>query len=263
MILRLLLFLILLLFAAPCHAEKTPVGTLLDDLLLAFEEPSPEAMDRIGADLASVDDPVAVSVAERWKEIYLDSSFRLYYDGVDDPSLLRIPDPSKHAFIVLGYCLRGGEMEPELVSRCGAAAAIARAYPESVLVCTGGPTGGNNPDRHTEGGLMCAWLTEHGGLSGERVYAEEKALTTAENAVFSFRILQDLQIETVTLVTSGYHMRWALMVFHAVAEQNRLEGFPVEIVGNWCCDVSPALGYDSMNASLAVSQLRSLLVTVP
>ena len=260
---RLLLFLLALGVLSSCHAEKTPAGILLDDLLLAYESPSMEALRQIDEDLAAVDDPVAVDVADRWEEIYLDDAFRLYMDGEDDPSLLEIPDPSKHAFIVLGFCLSDGEMEPELISRCDAAADIARAYPESLVVCTGGATGRNNPDRHTEGGLMCARLTEVSGLPADHVFAEENAGSTVENALFSFRMLREKGIETVTLVTSGYHMRWALMVFHAVAEQNRLDGFPVEIIGNWCCDVPPSPGCDEMNASIAISQLRMLLVSEP
>lgn len=39
-----------------------------------------------------------------------------------------IPDTSSHAFIVLGYELKDGEMTDELKGRCKAAAAAAKMY---------------------------------------------------------------------------------------------------------------------------------------
>ena len=256
---RLFVLLFALLIVVPCRAEEFSSRVLLNDLRSAALDPSPECLRKIDEDLAETDDPVLTAVAERWKEVYLDPSFRLYFDSTDDPSLLAVPDPSKHAFVVLGFCLKDGGMEPELCRRCDAAAAAARAFPDSLLVCTGGPTGGNNPHRHTEAGLMRLYLMFARGIPSCRIDLDEEAMTTVENAVNVFRILRDRGIETITLVTSGYHMRWALMIFYAVAEQSRQDGYSVEIIGNWCCDVPPAAGYDLMNVSIAVSQLRSVL----
>lgn len=248
------------LFAGTCSAEalpeRSPANRLLDKLLSMYKEPSADLLSRIDEDVAEMDDPLMSAVSGYWKEIYLDASFRLYYDSVDDPSLLEIPDPSRHAFVVLGYCLKDGEMEPELKKRCKAAATVAAAFPEAVLICTGGPTGINNPDRHTEAGLMARYIRKTFSIPSARIFLDEAARTTVENALYSFRILRDNGIKTITLVTSGYHMRWALMIFHAAAEQSRLDGYPVEIIGNWCCDVPPAPGYDETNPSIAISQLR-------
>ena len=245
--------------AVPAQADKTPEDTLLSDLQQAYDDPSAESLSRIDQDLEAVTDPVFAFVAERWKEIYLDPSFTLNYDGTDDPFLLPVPDPSSHAFVVLGFCLRDGEMQPELKSRCRAAATAARAWPEALIICTGGPTGVNNPDRKTEAGLMRRYLVRTCKIPSGRILAEKEARTTVENAVNTFRILRERNIRSITLVTSGYHMRWALMVFHTVAWQNQRDGYPVEIIGSWCCDVPPAPGYDRMNAELALSQLRQLL----
>jgi len=43
-----------------------------------------------------------------------------------------IPDTSSHAFIVLGYELKDGEMTDELKDRCKAAAAAAKMYPNTM-----------------------------------------------------------------------------------------------------------------------------------
>lgn len=258
---KVLLILLAFLFVAPCRAEtlpeRSPANRLLDKLLSVYKEPSESLLRQIDEDLAETEDPVLAAVAGYWKEIYLDPSFRLYYDNVDDPALLEIPDPVKHAFVVLGYCLKDGEMEPELKKRCKAANTVAIAFPDAILICTGGPTGTNNPDRHTEAGLMGRYLKKSFGIPSSRIFLDEAARTTVENAVNSFRILRDKGIESITLVTSGYHMRWALMIFHAAAEQSRLDGYSVDIVGNWCCDVPPAPGYDETNPSIAISQLRT------
>lgn len=55
-------------------------------------------------------------------------------------------------------------MTEDLIGRCGAAAATARAFPDSVLVCSGGAAGGSNPEKHTEAGMMKAYLSEQCGL---------------------------------------------------------------------------------------------------
>ena len=69
------------------------------------------------------------------------------------------------------YLLPDGEMTEELVGRCKAAAAAAKAFPDSIIVCTGGATGANNPDGHTEAGLMKEYLVKRCGISRKRICA--------------------------------------------------------------------------------------------
>ena len=167
---------LVLLYFAPLSkpAEKRPitaenganVGTLLVDLVNAYENPAEGDLSRIEADLETIravsadDYAVAKGIADHWKAVYLDPDYRLYlHHGEEKASVLEevgIPDDAGHAIVVLGYELRDGEMQPELKDRCEAAAAVAREFPNAILVCSGGATGDNNPQRHTEAGLLKA-----------------------------------------------------------------------------------------------------------
>ncbi len=261
---RIRFFLSLALAAVLCvscarASETITADDLLDDMLSAFAVPSKKAAERIDRDTEALDDPVLTAVAESWKHYYLDPDLKIYYLRRNDPAELRIPDPSKHAFVVLGFRLKDGRMEPELEGRCEAAAAAARAYPESIVICTGGETGLRNDAHNTEAGLMAAYLIDRCGIGQERLWLDPDALTTAENALNSFEILKENGIETMTLVTSGYHLRWASLLFDAVAAENREQGYPVETIGNWCYYISPGPGYSNANEGLAISQLRELL----
>ncbi len=224
--------------------------TLFADMIEAYD-----SLQRIDADVKAMNDQVAGAVAEHWKKVYLNPDYHLYLFGKDDPSLL--PIRGRHAFVVLGYQLRNGEMTEELKGRCDAAAAAARAFPESLLVCTGGATGGNNPENHTEAGMMKDYLVQEHGIAPERIFTDELAMTTAENAVNTFVILREQGIETMTVVTSSYHQRWGQVLYNAMAARYRFElGYPVELIGNYCFDMASA---DLYHARTALSQLRTIL----
>ena len=105
----------------------------------------------------------------------------------------------KHAFVVLGFELADGEMTDELKARCEAAAAAAKAFPDSSLICSGGATGENNPEGHTEAGLMKDYLTEQCGIAADRILTDEYAMTTAENALNTFAILKAQGIGVFTV----------------------------------------------------------------
>ena len=253
-------FALTLLIGACRAAEPVTLGGLLSDLLEAYESPSADDVGRIDADVSALDDDIARAVAEHWKRVYLDGSYPLLLFGKDDPAELEIPDPSAHAFVILGYELQNGEMADELKGRCDAAAAAAAAFPEAILVCSGGATGKNNPDRHTEAGLMRDYLIHTCGIDPARIFIDERAMNTAQNAVNTFGILQRLEIKTMTLVTSSYHQRRAQVLYNALAAQYRREsGCSAEIVGNFCYDTEPSGPSAAMDARLAIQQLAGIL----
>ncbi len=254
----------LIMMGTFCAAEEEGVtfGDLIVDLVTAGEAPSDEALSRIDADLAALDDPVASAVAEHWKKVWLDPDYRLYLYGKDDPSVL--PVRGRHAFVVLGYALRNGEMADELIGRCAAAAAAARAFPDSILVCTGGPTGANNPDKHTEGGMMRDHLIDVWGIAPGRIFTEEQALTTAQNALNTLKILMAQGIETLTVVTSDYHQLWGQTLYNAMAARClRDHGYRLEIIGNYCWYTGRAEGYRESAMEITASQLASVLELPP
>ena len=243
---------------------------LLLHLLGAYENPDVEDSELLKNDLQRIgensdaDLAVALAVAEHWQKVYLDPDYRLYMYGEGDPaaSLERsgIPQGRAHAFAVLGYELQDGQMTEELTGRCRAAAAAADAFPDSVLVLTGGATGPNNPEGHTEAGLMKQYLTEQCGISEDRIFTDEKAMTTAQNALYTYGLLQDNGIETLTLVTSSYHQRWAQVLYNAVgALYRRQYGSAARLTGNYCWDTEPSQPLFRQDARIALMQLAGIL----
>ena len=239
----LMLLAAVMLCAGALAEGSVTVETLLEDMLAAFAAPSPKARERMDLDAEALGDPVLREVAESWKRLYLDPNPQILYLRRNDPAELEIPDPAHHAFVVLGFSLKDGKMEPE-----------------SILICTGGETGLRNPNHATEAGEMAGYLIDRCGIEQERLYLDTEALTTADNAVNAFEIMKENGIKTMTLVTSGYHLRWARLLFDAVAAWNREQGTPIEITGNWCYYTAPAPGYGNANEMLAISQLRDLLL---
>ena len=178
-----------------------------------------------------------------------------------------LKDGDIQAIVVLGYELENGEMTDELKGRCEAAAAAARSFPSAILVCSGGATGENNPENHTEAGMMKEYLAEQCGIDADRILIDESAMTTVENAVNTFEMLRERDIRTMTIVTSAYHQKWGQAVYNAVGAICRLEyGYAVEIVGNYCFDTEPSnpmLRMDSFIASRQLAQILNLPHTKP
>ena len=245
-------------------------GALLTDMALAAEDPAGENASKIDADLAAIrktnrqDLELAQAIADHWRQVYLDPAYELcLYRGEEEADVLRqagVPDGGKHAIVVLGYELMDGEMQPELVGRCETAAAAARALPSAILVCTGGATGENNPDKHTEAGLMKDYMVNECGVDPARIFIDESAMTTQENAVNTYKILQANGIGTMTIVTSSYHQRWGQAVYHALGElYRRQNGYDVKIVGNYCYDTEPTVPLYRKDARIAVMQIAGIL----
>ena len=245
------------LFGAAAEGTVT-MADLIIDLAAAARDPSDAAVAKIDADTAALDDPAAELIADHWKNVWLDPDYHLCLYRKDDPSAL--PVTGRHAFVVLGYALKNGEMTDELIGRCDAAAACAAAFPGSILICTGGATGSNNPDKHTEAGLMKEYLAETWGIAPERIFTDERAMTTAENARYTLAILKEQDIETMTIVTSDYHQLRGQALYNAMAARYlKTYGYRVVIVGNYCW---PTEKYDDSRRSemiFTASQLAMIL----
>ena len=273
-VLILLIILSLLLTAARGEnwrvaGENIPRFRELLDLLKASRDGAPEDRETAEAVLeeirrASADDyDVGRAVADHWFGTVLNSDYPMFFHrGEERAAALEdsgLDFGGRHAFVVLGYQLKNGEMQEELIGRCEAAAAAARSFPESVLVCTGGVTGGNNPEKHSEAGEMKKYLTETCGIEESRIFTEAASKTTMENAVNTFRILNAQGIGAMTIVTSDYHQLWGQMLFNAMAAMNeKSTGHSVRIVGNY--NYPAPEGAQSANGHRAgLGQLSSLL----
>ena len=274
----LLLVAVLALSATAYAADKSKVAeanaenfaTLLIDLAKAYETPTADDDAAIDADLAAIravdeaDAFIADSIASHWRAVYLDGSYPmyLYQEDTGAQSLLQssLRDSATHAFVVLGYELKNGEMTDELKRRCDAAAAAARAFPSAYLVCSGGATGENNPELHTEAGMMKAYLTEQCGIDAGRIFIDERARTTVDNAVNTFNILREHGIGTFTIVTSAYHQRWGQAIYNAIgAFCLRTYGDAPQIVENFSAEVEPAHDIYRQDDRIAVRQLANIL----
>lgn len=272
--LAILLSLALLACAAAFgEAEKdaAPVSrkTLIDDLLRVWtltgapegedvEYSLPLARAMVEKDLEMLNDPLADAVAEIWESAYLDPAFTVLIHGQDDPASL--PVSGRHAFVVLGFRLENGEMADELKARCEAAAEAAKAFPDSILVCSGGATGDNNPEKRTEAGLMKQYLSDECGIDAGRIFTDERAMDTVDNAVNTFAILKENGIEEFTLVTSSYHQKRATVLYRALAAILRLkDGYGAELSGNFSNFAETDERTASMDARIAARQLSGML----
>ena len=230
------------------------ITALLTDL--ASEQ---EVRNQVTADMKALEDnELAAFIVEKWNEIYFNPDYRLYIDGKDDPKAL--PISGKHAFVVLGFELENGEMLDELKARCEAAATAAKTYPGSILVCSGGATGENNPEGHTEAGLMKEYLVQNCGIAPERVYIDESAMTTLDNAVNTFTILRSQGVDTITIVTSSYHQRRANILYETLTEiLRKTEGVSITVAGNYSCEAQTSKELEKYDARIAAMQLSEML----
>lgn len=159
---------------------------------------------------------------ERTKE-YI-QKFEKTEDIMDTKFNTEIPGgiPQKdHAIIILGYALaEDGTMKETLIERLNAGLKIAKKYPNSKIIVSGGvPKQGI-----TEADAMSEWLIEQ-GIEKERIILESKSTDTVENGLFSTNILEKEGLKDVTLVTSASHMRRALTVFSEASDlQDKING---------------------------------------
>ncbi len=254
----------------PADGNTENLTRLLSCLLSAYTAPRPDAaleIDSILEEIRTVDERdyrIASAVASEWEETYLDPEYMLRISIGDEyaPELqgTALEDCRKHAFVVLGYALENGEMKDELIGRCDTAAAAARTFPDAIIVCSGGATGKNNPLNRTEAGLMKEYLVDECAIDPDRIFIDESAMTTAENAWNSLAILREQGAETITIITSAYHMLRGMALYNAVSALYDLEyGYPVRIVENYCFDIRADAETRQREASIAVMQLGGIL----
>ena len=127
-----------------------------------------------------------------------------------------LPQDDSLCLVVLGFELNpDGTMQDELIGRLETAYTCAEQYPNAYVVCTGGGTAKDNPNV-TEAGLMGEWMLKK-GLDEKRLIIEDKSLTTAQNAEFSYDILlaDYPQVDSVAVVSSSYHIAWGSLLLEA------------------------------------------------
>ena len=177
-----------------------------------------EAEEHIQAllkELRSVDADAAdrwESIMALWKSVNTDLTI---HEGVLPDGL---PDTDELCIVALGFQLNpDGTMRDELIERLKVVKASAEKYPNALIVCTGGGTAAENAAA-TEAGKMAEWLIEN-GVAAERVIVEDRSLTTAQNAIYTYDILTERypQVKQLAIVSSDYHIATGTLLFEAEA----------------------------------------------
>lgn len=130
------------------------------------------------------------------------------------------PSASRHAIVTLGYKLnRDGTIAPPLKMRLEQTLNIAKRFPGSLIIVTGGVEVAGT----TEAAQMKKWLVEH-GIKSCRIIREEQAANTIENARNSLAILQRHPIQHATLVSASSHVHRSQILFETIQlSQKRVE----------------------------------------
>ena len=129
-----------------------------------------------------------------------------------------LPQDDSLCLVGLGFQLNpDGTMRDELVERLKVLLAMAEKYPNAVIVCTGGGTAADDTTA-TEAGRMAEWLNAR-GVDPARLIVEDKSLTTAQNAIYTFTLLAKNapQVKQLAIVSSDYHIATGTLLFGAEA----------------------------------------------
>ncbi|TNH06020.1 transporter [Testudinibacter sp. TR-2022] len=117
--------------------------------------------------------------------------------------------PPQSAIVTLGYVLHpDGSMNDILIQRLEKTLELAKQNPNTLLIVTGGVPKNNK----TEANLMKQWLIEH-GVASKRIYADNYANSTVENALYSRYALAKHGIKHAVLISSGSHVRRGQTLF--------------------------------------------------
>ena len=218
MLLILVALLVIVPFGAAYAKEARPPQTIIEEMVVYYATYDREADTRIDGLLKELEtlDPVAAEkwgrIMRLWRSVREDA--RINYDLLPDG----LPEDDSLCLVVLGFQLNpDGSMRDELIQRLRVARACAEKYPNAFIVCTGGGTATEDATA-TEAGRMAAWLMEN-GISPERVIVEDQSLTTAQNAIYTWKILSERypQVKQLAIISSDYHIATGTLLFEAEA----------------------------------------------
>ena len=202
--------------------EEVTARSLIERIVVSY------AADRIRDEkalsvLSSVDSPLG----EKWARI-MDLWEAPIPVNDSLPDSLRTDDSL--CLVALGFQLNpDGTMRDELIERLKVLLRASEQYPNAVIVCTGGGTAADDPSA-TEAGRMAEWLVSQ-GVDSARVIVEDHSVTTAQNALFTFDILeaQCPQVKQIAIISSDYHIATGTLLFGAEAI---LRDSAMEVVSN-------------------------------
>ncbi len=191
-------------------AEQPVAQTLIERLVIsyaAYGERDSQALE----ELAAAD---AVR-GEQWTRIMdLWESPMMVQEALSED----LPQDNTLCLVALGFQLNpDGTMRDELIERLKVLLAASEQYPQAVIVCTGGGTAADDP-KATEAGKMAEWLRDQ-GVEPVRIHVEDQSVTTAQNAIYTFDILEKdcPQVTQIAIISSDYHIATGTLLFGAEA----------------------------------------------
>ena len=236
-VLCLVLLLSVLCLCAGCARKEAPRSTreIVEEMVVDYGSYGAEADGRV-AELLGELRAVDADAADRWERIMplwkeANTDLSLNYDVLPDG----LPDTDELCIVVLGFQLNpDGSMRDELIQRLTVAKRCAEKYPNALIVCTGGGTAAEDKTA-TEAGRMAEWLLAD-GIAPHRVIVEDKSLTTAQNAIYTFDILAARypQVRQLAIVSSDYHIATGALLFgaEAILRAERADARTVSVSSN-------------------------------
>ena len=199
-------------------ADSRTCQDIIEEMVVYYGSYGSEADSRIDLllhELESIDSEVATKwmrIMNLWRSVQteLPVTLNVLPDGLLETDEL--------CLVVLGFQLNpDGSMREELIERLRVALACAEKYPNAWIACTGGGTAAEDPTA-TEAGRMAEWLIDN-GIVPERVIVENQSLTTAQNAIYTFDILEQRypQVSQLAIISSDYHIATGTLLFGAEA----------------------------------------------
>ena len=233
---RLMVLMLTLLLALPAMAEAARgPQAVIEEMVVdygAYGEAATPRVEELLGELEALDADTAARwrrVMALWRSVGSDLAIN---EGVLPDGL---PDTDALCIVALGFQLNpDGSMRDELVERLKVVLRSAEKYPRACVLCTGGGTASENPAA-TEAGRMAEWLVAQ-GLSADRVIVEDRSLTTAQNAIYTFDLLEARypQVTQLAIISSDYHIATGTLLFGAEAalraEEAGMEA--VQVVSN-------------------------------
>ncbi|MBO7423294.1 MAG: YdcF family protein [Oscillospiraceae bacterium] len=212
---------------ATCAISNAEEQNIIEDIIVYYGSYGEAADETVTGLLEQLDE----DSASKWKSIlnywkFANNDIEIHYDVLPDG----LPETDELCMVVLGFQLNeDGSMKEELVERLKVVLASAKKYPNAYIACTGGGTA-KNDSLSTEAGRMTEWLVEN-GIDRERIILENHSLTTAQNAIFTSRILgeQYPQVKQLAIISSDYHIATGALLFEA---ESILKQMDMTVVSN-------------------------------
>ena len=234
-VILLLVFAMLLCSGCGQKAEARSTREIIEEMVVDYGSYGDGADRQVKALLKEMkaSDKDAASRWERIMALWKSSNTALTIN-YDEPTA-DLPDTDELCFVVLGFQLNpDGSMREELLARLTVALRCTVRYPNALIVCTGGGTAAED-ETATEAGRMAEWLIEN-GVDARRVIVEDKSLTTAQNAIYTFDILEKSypQVKALVIVSSDYHIATGTLLFgaEAILRAERAGEETVNVVSN-------------------------------